>query len=224
MNRKIILTLLLLLCMAQTTMAQSAQKGVVVANNSVDWEHDGVIVENIPTFAIKTNLLLDALSIINVEVEVPMYSHWSICAKWIFPWWYNPSRQRCIEILAGELQGRYWFENHIALQNLTGWFVGGYVTGGYYDLERDWRGVQGELWGGGVCGGYSHRLWCNLRIEYSLGVGIIHTSYDKYNALWDCQNQLRLLRHSYGSYNWWGVNKMEVSVAWMFNRINKEWR
>ena len=40
-----------------------------------------------PLFAAKTNLLFDAMTVLNVEVEVPIRKHWSIAGEWIFPWW-----------------------------------------------------------------------------------------------------------------------------------------
>ncbi|MFI3302114.1 MAG: DUF3575 domain-containing protein [Rikenellaceae bacterium] len=222
MNRKIIYALISIFSYLQISIAQPPQRGMIITTANLDWEDEGVVVERIPTFALKTNLLLDALSIINIGVEVPLFSHWSISAACVFPWWYNPSKQRCVEIISGEIQGRYWIENHTAIHNLNGWFVGGYMSGGHYDLERRWQGVQGRMWGGGVCGGYAHRVWCNLRLEYSLGVGVTHTSYDKYSAVWDCQEQLRLLRYAYGTYNLWGITKVEVSVVWMLNIVKKE--
>ncbi|MFI3282278.1 MAG: DUF3575 domain-containing protein [Rikenellaceae bacterium] len=215
-------TLLILLYTIQVTTAQTPQKGVVVTHDDVDWEQPSNVVERVPTFALKTNILFDALSALNVELEIPMYRHWSLCAEWIFPWWYNPSKQRCFELLSGEIQGRYWFYEHTQNYTLEGWFIGAYITGGYYDLEHKWKGVQGELWGGGLSGGYSHILWRNLRMEYALGVGVIHTKYDKYNAVWDCQSELRLLRHTKGAYNLFGITKAEVSLVWMFNRIKRE--
>ena len=40
-----------------------------------------------PLFAIKTNLLYDALSAVNLEIEVPVGKRWSVAAEGIFPWW-----------------------------------------------------------------------------------------------------------------------------------------
>ncbi len=222
MNRKIIYLLISIFCFTKISIAHPPQQGVIITHGILDWDNEGVVTERIPTFALKTNLLLDALSIANIGVEVPLFSHWSIYAGCTFPWWYNPSKQRCVEIISGELQGRYWIDNHTSMHNLNGWFVGGYASIGHYDLERKWRGVQGRVWSGGVCGGYAHRVWCNLRLEYSLGLGVIETSYDKYNAVWDCQEQLRLQRYSHGRYSLWGITKLEVSAVWMLNIVKRE--
>jgi len=37
--------------------------------------------------AIKTNLLFDLATILNVEVELPLAPNWSVAGEWIFPWW-----------------------------------------------------------------------------------------------------------------------------------------
>ena len=61
-----------------------------------------------PLFALKTNLLFDLLSGLNVEVEVPIGKHFSLAGEWIFPWWLWEKKQYALEILNGNLELRYW--------------------------------------------------------------------------------------------------------------------
>ena len=103
-----------------------------------------------PLFALKTNLLFDAITALNVEVEVPIKTHWSIAGEWIFPWWLHtknkpnkkPSR---LEILCGTLEARYWFGNRDERPVLNGWFVGLFSGAGLYDLQWKAKGYECEF-------------------------------------------------------------------------------
>ncbi len=62
-------------------------------------------------FALKSNLLYDAVTVLNVKGEVPIGRRFSIEADWTFPWWLWEKEQNCIQILAGGVEARYWFGN-----------------------------------------------------------------------------------------------------------------
>ncbi|MFI3331815.1 MAG: DUF3575 domain-containing protein [Rikenellaceae bacterium] len=185
----------------------------------VDWE-----VDTLPRrilFALKTNLLYDAVSAINLGVEIPIGSRYSLEAEWIFPWWLSDSRQRCFEMLCGTLEGRYWFGDRSLYEPLTGWMCGLYVGGGYYDLEWDGTGYQGEfMLMGGLSGGYAHRVGRRMRLEYSLGVGVLMTKYRKYEAQ-ECGMGWNLLRTSRGRRNWFGPTQVAISLSYMLHRADK---
>ena len=40
-----------------------------------------------PLFALKTNMLLDVMTALNVEIEVPVGKRYSLALEWMFPWW-----------------------------------------------------------------------------------------------------------------------------------------
>ncbi len=227
MMRKISLTLLFLWCVTHNAHAQghtSAQSGYIYTpeNPMLDWEVEGCIIGCKPIFALKTYLLYDALTALNIEVEVPISTHWSVAGEWLFPWWLNESRQNCFEIHSAILEGRYWFGYHSPLRPMVGWFVNIYGQGGYYDLEWKFDGQQGEFWGGGFGGGYAHRVWCNIRMEYSAAVGVVWTKYRKYDAVNSCLGDIELLREGHFHHNYWGLTKLEVSFVWMFNGLKRE--
>ena len=186
-------------------------------------------VERKYLFALKTNLLFDAVSLINVEIEVPIGNRWSIAGEWIFPWWSwdngkaNSKRNR-LQVMNGSLEGRYWFGNRSERPKLTGWFAGVYVGAGLYDLERDKKGVQGELFVmGGLSGGYAHTInrSGSLRMEYSLGVGYISSNYNKYNSCFNVNNKWNAIPEEHGTSFYVGPTKAKVSLVWMLNRKNK---
>lgn len=171
-----------------------------------------------PLFAVKTNLLYDAFSAINIGIEVPIGNNWSVGGDWIFPWWLSTPKQWAFQVGAGDIEGRYWFGYHPRNELMTRWFVGTHLTIGYYDWERDKEGKQGEFWSVGITGGYAHRIGCFTRLEYTIGVGFVETHYRKYEAQIDCQGDWKLLRTAYGHRTMFGLTKAEISLVWMWNR------
>ncbi|MFR9543931.1 MAG: DUF3575 domain-containing protein, partial [Rikenellaceae bacterium] len=124
-------------------------------------------------FALKTNLLYDAATIINVEAEIPIGDRWSVAGEWIFPWWTTSDNAYALQMLSGQLEGKYWFGNRTNKPQLTGWFAGLYAGGGLYDLQWDSNGYQGEFYiAAGISAGYAHTInkSGSLRMEYSVGV------------------------------------------------------
>lgn len=182
-------------------------------------------------FALKTNLLFDALSALNVEVEVPVAKHWSVMGEYMFPWWlYGYKRncwwmwshgQNCLEIISGTLEGRYWLGTpgypRQPYTPQTGWFLGAFGGGGYYDLERKGKGYQGEFLMAGVSGGYvaplgKSRQWL---LECSMSAGFLHTGYRYYEAIWSqLDARYHLLRQHDATTSWLGPLKAKVSLVW----------
>ena len=176
--------------------------------------------------ALKTNLLFDAASLINVEVEVPIGDRWSVAGEWIFPWWtwdksredYKPNR---IQMLNLNLEGRYWFGNRVERPKMTGWFAGVYVGAGLYDFQYKAKGFQGEfVVMSGLSGGYAHTInkSKSLRMEYSLGVGYIKTNYQKYESCFGADSKWNAVRTSNGKYSYIGPARAKISLVWMLNR------
>lgn len=174
--------------------------------------------------ALKTNLLLDAATVLNIEVEIPIGKHWSIAGEWMFPWWLWEKKQNCLQVLSGNLEVRYWIKSNYKKQEvslekhnpLSGWFVGLYGGAGLYDLELERKGYQGEFFiAMGVSGGYVLPLSRNLSMEFSLGIGYLQTDYRQYDAkLSNIDNQWHLIRQQNGSYTWFGPTKAKISLIW----------
>lgn len=190
------------------------------------------------SFAIKSNLLFDAATIANVELEIPIRKHWSIAGEWIFPWWTScgnkknswqssSDKRNTLEILNANIEGKYWFGNRTDRRQMTGWFAGVYTGGGKYDLEYDAQGYQGEFFlAAGVSGGYAHTINKSgtLRMEYSLGVGYLQTDYRYYEEHWGIDDKWHTIRQNNGKYSWFGPTKAKISLACVFIRKVKEER
>ena len=76
--------------------------------------------------AIKSNLLYDLATALNVEVEIPIGVKWSIMFEDVFPWWHNGNKW-AFQMWEMGVEGRYWFMRTPARKTLTGHFVGLYV-------------------------------------------------------------------------------------------------
>ena len=188
-----------------------------------NWQVDTVLVNNCdkvkkPLFAIKTNLLFDLGTMLNLEIEVPIGKRWSVLGEYIFPWWLWESKQYCLQLLSVNLEGRYWFGNRTDRPVLTGWFAGAYIGGGYYDIEWGNEGYQGEFYiAGGLSGGYAHAIGKNFRMEYSLGIGYLNTQYRHYKPMFGIDDEWHLIRQRSGNFTWIGPTRAKVSLVWMLN-------
>ncbi len=186
-------------------------------------------VELKPLLAVKTNLLFDVLTLINIEVEVPIKDRWSIAGEFIFPWWswdnkQLDSRRHRIQLLNGTLEARYWLGSRADKEILSGWFIGLYGGGGVYDFEYDKKGYQGEFMvAAGISSGYAHTInkSKSLRMEYSLGVGLLRTKYRYYEV--DCyyDNRWHPMKEREGIYTWIGPTRAKVSLSWLINYSKK---
>ena len=186
------------------------------------------IAENIPPFALKTNLLFDLATALNVEVEVPIWERFSVAAEWIFPWWTldnkkQDSKRSRLQVLNGNLEGRYWFGNREAYRLLNGWFAGFYAGGGLYDVEWKGNGVQGEFFiAAGLSGGFAHAITKRLSMEYALGVGLLRTDYRTYEAHYCDDNTWYPIKENRGRYTWIGPTRLKVSLVWLINGDKKK--
>ncbi len=170
-----------------------------------------------PSFVAKTNLLYDAATVLNIELEIPIGKRWSVAAEWVFPWWLWSKKQICLELLNGNLEGRYWLGSREKKPVLTGWFVGLYGGGGKYDLEWKTKGYQGEFFSMGGSGGFAHKInkKGTLRMEDALSVGYMKTKYREYKPKWGVDEEWHLIKQRSGKYTWVGPTRVKVSLVWM---------
>lgn len=171
--------------------------------------------------AIKTNLLFDVATALNVELEIPIARQWSVAAEWIFPWWYLKKDKWSMHIMYGNLEARYWFDNnlrsdyyyklkHKQRNSMQGWFMGVYAGGGIYDLLWKEEGVKGNVYlSTGLTGGYVLPLNRKMAIEFSLGVGYLRTNYERFVPKRNC-----LVWQRNESLKWFGPTRAKVSLIW----------
>lgn len=189
-----------------------------------------------PLFAVKTNLLFDALLAPNIEVEVPFGKkhRWSVMAELWCPWWrfdHNPAGdvnpyyrddQRptriAYQLLMGGVEFRRWFTGRCAaaVPVLTGPFVGVYAAGGKYDLGRDGKGDQGQFVSIGISAGYSWPLARHWNLELSAAVGYIGGPKVHYENEFD---DARLIYRSDDDWkSWFAPTKLKVSLVYIIGK------
>ena len=163
-------------------------------------------------FALKTNLLYDALSALNLEVEVPIGKRWSLMVEDVFPWWNNGNKW-AIQMWEMGVEGRYWFKRTDVRDVLTGWFGGLYGMSAKYDFQ--WKRdicYQGEYWSAGLSGGYAFPISKYFNLELSASLGYLSSAYRHYVP---AQDYGELIRDPYkqGRKGYFGPTKLKVSLV-----------
>lgn len=178
-----------------------------------------------PVLALKTNLLFDAASLLNLGVEVPIGSRFSLAADVVFPWWRNRSKDVTIQMLGGTLEGRYWFGKRVDREPMTGFFAGIYTGAGYFDFQLGTltrgNGVQGNFYLlGGVSAGFAHRISNSLRLEYSIGAGYLRCDFQEYFSAKDTKfGDIKAIAYPWEAKRLSGFlpTKASVSLVWMIH-------
>ena len=172
-----------------------------------------------PLFAVKTNLLLDALAWPNVEVEVPFgrRSRWSFMAEWGSPWYVWHHNSRAYEILNIGVELRRWLRKCDDIRPLlSGGFVGAYAAGGKYDIEWASSGDQGEYGSIGISAGYSWILGKCWNIELSGSVGFLLGPQRHYNG-YEFNDEHLIWQHNDNLF-YFGPTQLKVSIVWLIPR------
>ena len=110
---------------------------------------------------------------------------------------------------------RYWFN-----RSFEGWFLGAHALGGQYNvggvkfpfgLLKGLRNHRYEGWyaGGGITAGKQWNLSKHWNLEASLGLGYIHTAYDKFNC-GTCGEKLKSAHKNYV-----GPTKVALSLIYL---------
>lgn len=164
-------------------------------------------------FAIKTNVLYDALLMPNVDFEWRINDYWSVLAEVNVAWWHKESAHKYYQIAMATPEVRRWFNGS---ERWKGWFAGAFAGGGKYDLENGGTGYHGEGYMAGLSGGYMWPIGKSFLVEASLGVGYMYSRYKEYTP-----RDGHYLYQRTKSLNYFGPLKAKVSIGWRFNDINK---
>lgn len=161
---------------------------IVDTLSAVDTMHIG---RDTTIFALKTNLLYDAVTWLNISLEVPLGNHLSILYEHQAPWWRAGEAKNyyCMRYLQMSGEFRWWFHHQqkpmtrhdIVRDRLTGHFLALYGMGGKYDFEWGRKiCYQGEFWSAGLTYGYSLPVGRNVNMEFFLSVGYANIDYRHY--------------------------------------------
>ena len=178
-----------------------------------------------PLFAIKTNLLFNAATLINLGIELPVSERVSIAAEGIFPWWRNASKDITIQMMAADIEGKYWFGDRSLFEPMTGFYAGAYFGGGIFDFQlgkfTDGKGVQGDFFIlGGLSAGYAHKIGRNLRLEYGLGLEYLQCDFREYISVKDTKfGNIKVMPYPWELKRSRSIlpAKASVSLVWMID-------
>lgn len=172
-----------------------------------------------PLLAVSTNLLYDLAITPNLAIEVPIGRHWSVYGEYTFPWWVTSGNDRAWQIQKWDLGARYWFNRHREpMDVLSGHFLGLDVAGGYYDIEPNHRGWQGEAVAATLEYGYAWRASRNWRVQIYIGAGWMGTEYRYYQATSDDKH---LIYQNTSRFRWLGPTKLGCSIQYLFHYRKK---
>lgn len=170
----------------------------------------GWITSRAQEVAVKTNLLYDATTTLNLGVEVGLGDKMTLDISGN----YNPWRFHNFRIKHGLIQPelRYWtcekFNGHFF--GLHG-FYGKYNVGGLpFNSNMRHNRYQGYLFGGGISYGYQWVLNDHWNLEAALGVGYAHLKDKKYPCA-DCGDMIKE-----GHHNYVGPTKAAISIIYFF--------
>lgn len=166
-------------------------------------------------FAVKTNVLYDALIAPNVEVEFPIGKRVSVLAFHNFPWYTFDSDRHAYEILNTGAEMRLWLGDRSGRSVLSGCYLGIYGASGKGDLEYRSKGYQVQgAWHAGITGGWSFPLGRNdnWRLDMGVGLGYLPLSYDYYER--SEASGLLIYKRS-GERAWIGPTNLRCTIGWM---------
>ena len=166
-------------------------------------------------FALKTNLLYDAVTALNAEVEVPIGKRFSVMVEDVFPWWKaGPNGNKyCLQMWTMSVEPRWWFYRKGMSDRLQGHFIAPYVMSGKYDLQ--WNTsicYRGYGWSAGLTYGYSMPLCKWLNMEFSMSIGYLNASFQHYQPSPDYEHLYKDPDNA-GRMTYVGPTKVKVSLV-----------
>ena len=166
-------------------------------------------------FALKTNLLYDAVTALNAELEVPIGKRFSVMVEDVFPWWKaGPNGNKyCLQMWTMSVEPRWWFYRKGMSDRLQGHFIAPYVMSGKYDLQWDTNiCYRGYGWSAGLTYGYSMPLCKWLNMEFSMSIGYLNASYQHYQPSADYEQLFKDPANA-GRLTYIGPTKLKVSLV-----------
>lgn len=209
--------LCLLLCAVVNVSSQDLDDAfaqelpVTMGDSSLESQLEHQKVSSKEIFFLRSNLLLP---LGNVGVEVPIGTRWSVGADFYYPWFKRKSNHKdCVQALMWNLEGRYWFGKDRKDEDiLEGHSVGFNTMVGYYDLEKNYEGYQGDFVNFSL--DYTYGLpFCKdkLHLEFTLGLGYFFSKATKYEVF---EEGGKGYKSGYKEkFQYIGPNKIAVSIV-----------
>lgn len=183
---------------------------VVLATGTIQAQNDIPKTDYTPEFVLKTNMLYDLTTSINLGAELKTSDKYTVDLSVNYNPWTFSNNKKFKHVLVqpevrrwndGAFKGSFWgFHGIYAYYNVGG-----------IDLSsslKDHR-YQGSLYGLGISYGYQWVLSPVWRLEASVGLGYVHSNYDKY----ECQTCGKFIKS--GNKNYFGPTKAALSLIYV---------
>ncbi len=174
-----------------------------------------------PPYALKTNLLYDALLVPNIGIEFGLGTRWSLAANYMYAWWNSDKIHWYHRVYGGDLTLRYWPK-----RNFDGHHIGISTQALTYDFEYGDLGIIGGEPGGtildqanfsiGLEYGYSLPLANRLNLDFSICAGYMWGKFYEYLPMDDCYVWQATKYRSYI-----GPVKAEISLVYLLDLPRK---
>lgn len=167
-------------------------------------------------FALKSNLLYDALLVPNLALEASIGSGWTLGAGGMLAWWSKDAKHRYWRIYGGDLEIRKYFGTLSKSKPLQGHHLGIYGDFLTYDFEFGAKGYQSKAtYAAGIKYGYSHPIANRLNLDFALGIGYLHSNYKTYVPRDGCYVYQETKKRK-----WLGPTQAEISLVWLIGKGN----
>ena len=167
-------------------------------------------------FALKSNLLYDALLVPNLSLEASIGSGWTLGAGGMLAWWSKDAKHRYWRIYGGDLELRKYFGTLSKSKPLQGHHLGIYGDFLTYDFEFGAKGYQSKAtYAAGIKYGYSHPIANRLNLDFALGIGYLHSNYKTYVPRDGCYVYQETKKRK-----WLGPTQAEISLVWLLGKGN----
>ncbi|MCD8135102.1 MAG: DUF3575 domain-containing protein [Parabacteroides gordonii] len=166
--------------------------------------------------AVKTNLLYDATTSMNLGLEFGLAEKWTLDVSGNYnPWEFSDNRQLKHAMLQPE--ARYWF-----CEKFNRHFVGFHLHGAIYNAGKlnmpfdigedgiEQHRYKGWLAGAGVSYGYHWILGKRWSLEANIGIGYAYLGYDGYRICEDCKEKT-----GHENKHYFGPTKAALSIIYI---------
>lgn len=165
-------------------------------------------------FGLQANLLRWATLTADLGIEYRPIPRFAILAGGTFAnwgWKHNTRRYRLWEVSP---------EIRTYLGRKQGGFVGAMFHVGEFNYKLNSTGKKGNLIGGGITGGYRLSLNRHLALDLHASFGCTRAEYDEYKRIGEVN--VRNNKDGKLTDNYWGVNRLGVTLVWMPGKCLKK--
>ena len=194
----------------------ASQLQVYPGANAAEAENAGDASGRNSYYALKTNLLYDALLVPNLGIETSIGRGWTLGASGMLAWWSKDASHKYWRIYGGEMEIRKYFGRKAKEKPMQGHHISLYGQFLTYDIENGGTGHQSKkTYGAGMEYGYSLPIGRRLNLDFGLGVGYIKSHYKTYEPKDGCY-----VYEATRNRTWIGPTRGEVSLVWLLGNGN----